>query len=335
MNFKFLWRKNDVLTPTEAASRRKVYTFLICLICSSLFWLFTKLSQDNQADYTRMVRFAGSPEGQLGVSQSDSLVSFTMVSAGVRLIWARFFMPRDILRFNSDALPVIRQNGKTMVYLTSGDIASKIEESMEGRIRVSAVRPDTVFLEMAPSAEKRLPVILNASISFSSRYDQYGEISIDPDSIKITGPQVVLDTLSGLYTEFWEARNLRRTTDKELRVLPPQNVQSVQMEKNYVMVRVPVEEFTEASIQLPVEVVCPEGIQDQDLRLFPNQVTVNYLVSFSDFRAISEEMFRVVVSCPGASPENDGRLRVRLENHPSFVRIVNHRPEYVEYIIME
>lgn len=333
MNFKFLWRKNDVLTPTEAASRRKVYTFLICLICSSLFWLFTKLSQDNQADYTRMVGFAGSPEGQLGVSQSDSLVTFTLESAGIRLIWARFFMPRELLRFRTEDLPVIRQNGKSLAYITSGDIATRIEESMEGRARVSLVRPDTVFLEMAPSADKLLPVVLRADISFGNRYEQYGEINIEPDSINVTGPAVVLDTLRALYTEHWEVQNLRRTTDRQLRVLPPPNIQSFEMEENQVRVRVPVEEFTEASIQLPIEVVCPEGVEEQDLRLFPGHVTVNYMVSFRDFRTISEGMFRAVVNCPGT--DNDGRLRVYLESHPSFVRIISHRPEYVEYIIME
>ncbi len=335
MNWKLLWRKKDVLTPTEAANKRRVYVFVVCLVCSALFWLFTKLSQENQAGFDRMVLFYNFPEGEVGVTQSDSLVSFTLESTGLRLIIERFFSPDETMRYEVGSLPSLNRSGQKYHYLTKSMLVEGLERIMEGRARVVDVNTDTIFLQTAPSGKKRLPVLLHADISFERRFDQYGDIALWPDSINLSGPQNVLDTLEYLYTEYWEAGSLRRTTRRELRVQLPVNLPSLEMEETVVSVMVPVEEFTEAFKELPINIVCPEELPQKDLRLFPDHVRVGYLVALRDYHAVSEQMFHATVMCPQAIGNTDGRLSVALEAYPSFVEILYLRPEHVEYIILE
>lgn len=335
MNVRLLRRIKDVLTPTEAASKRKVYIFIICLVCSALFWLFIKLSQDNQAAFNRTVAFQNFPDDKLSVSQSDSLVFFRLESTGLRLILARFFLSEDVLWLDADALPVTSRNDIRYHYVTEALLIEYLEEKLEGRARVIDLYPDTIYLEMAPAIRKHLPVLLDADISFERRFEQYGAITIEPDSITVVGPKPLLDTLSFIQTEYWEARNLRKTTQRNLKIKQPIGFPSLEIKKEEVTVNVPVEEFTEATKELKIQLVCPDDLPPLDVRFFPNTVTVNYLVALRDYQAVSETMFHAAVGCPQAIDDENGRLPVTLEKYPSFVDVLYYRPQFVEYIILE
>lgn len=335
MNWRFLWRNKDVLTPGEAATKRKAYIFFVCLIISTLFWVVSKLSQENQADFSVPVRFEKFPEGELAASQSDSLVEYTLQATGARLIQLRFFPQIDTLRFEAERMFSLVRDGNEFHYLTSDQIADEITGRIEPRVQVNSVFPDSLFLQLVPAAEKKLPVKFEADISFASRFDQYGSIDIDPDSVTLTGPSTVLDTLEFIATRHWEGSNLRQTTTKTLPLQFPDDIPSLKADVRQVEVTVPVEEYTESAIDLELNVICPDEYPEVDLRLFPSSVTVSFLVSLRDFPSIDAQMFEASVKCPAAVEDIDGRLDVQLDSHPRFVQILHVRPSSVEYIVLE
>ncbi len=335
MNWKLLWRKRDGLTPGEAATKRKVYIFVVCVVCSAVFWLFIKLSQENQSLFSRSVVFEDVPEGMVIAGQSDSVIHYMLETTGVRLIQAGLFSTGEALRLEIPSLPSLQRNGRRVHYLSNTLARERLQEEANPWERITQVNPDTVFIELAPSATKRIPVELQADITFEPRFDQYGELEISPDSVQLTGPKTVLDTLSRLQTVRWEARNLRQTTRARLDIALPENIPSLELDVKQVSVEVPIAEFTESSLELPIQVVCPEGIIPRDIRLFPSRVTVSYLVALQDYAAVDQEMFEVVVSCPETPGLSGERLPVRLENHPGFVQILYISPANVEYLILE
>ncbi|TVR43230.1 MAG: YbbR-like domain-containing protein [Bacteroidia bacterium] len=335
MNWNILWRKKDVLTPGEAASKRKVYIFLLCLVCSAVFWLFSKLTQESQAVFHRPVAFYNIPEDQSVVMQSDTIVSFTLQSKGLRLIREQLFLPKDSLLLDAESVPQINRDGTIYRFLSDAMLIQAFENITEGRVRILKARPDTLLMELAPSVTRTLPVILNADISFERRFGLYGNITLDPDSITLKGPKTVMDEIKYVETELWKAHNLRRTTQENLELILPARTAPREAEKPRITVSIPVEEFTEATKDLRVHMICPEQYAHMNVRIFPSRVTVHYLVALRDYQAVSEEMFRAVAYCPQAMENSDGRLEVLLENYPSFVEILYHRPRHVEYIILE
>ncbi|MFP4691691.1 MAG: hypothetical protein ACLFMU_07250 [Bacteroidales bacterium] len=335
MNWRFLWRNKDVLTPGEAATKRKAYIFFVCLIISTLFWVVSKLSQENQADFIVPVRFENFPEGELAASQSDSLVEYTLQATGARLIKLRFFPQIDTLRFETDRMSSLARDGNELHYLTSDQIADEISGRIEPGAEVRSVFPDSLFLQLVPAAKKKLPVKFEADISFASRFDQYGSIDIDPDSVTLAGPGTVLDTLEFVSTRYWEGSNLRQTTTRTLPLQFPDEIPSLQADVRQVEVTVPVEEYTESTLDLELNVRCPDEYAEVDLRLFPSSVTVSFLVSLRDYPSVDAQMFEAFVKCPAAVEDSDGRLDVQLESFPRFVQILHIRPSSVEYIILE
>ncbi len=335
MNWRVLWRKKDVLTPGEAATKRKAYIFFVCLIISTLFWFISKLSQENQATFSLPVRFQNIPEGELAASQSDSIVEYTLHATGARLIQLRFFPQADTLRLELDRTFSTVRNGLDYHYLTSDQIADEITGLIEPRVEVGSVFPDSLFLQLVPAVQKKIPVKLKSEISFAPRFDQYGSIDIVPDSVILTGPSTVLDTLEYVATKHWEVSGLRRTMTETLPLQLPSDIPSLKPDVRQVEVTVPVEEFTESAIELDLQVVCPDEFPEVDLRLFPSSITVSYLVSLRDYPNVDAEMFEAFVECPAAVDESDGRLEVQLDSYPQFVEILYVRPSSVEYIILE
>ncbi len=335
MVWKFLLRKRASLTPSEAASKRRFYVFVLCLLFSAVFWLITKLSQETSATFTRPVVFSSFPNDLLAASQSDSTVAFRLETTGVRLINYYFFSRNDTLVIDAGDLPVLYRNEKQYHFISGNELLGMLTENVSAWASINNIKPDTVFLELVPAIEKLLPVRLNAQISFEQRFRQYGSITVDPDSVLLTGPQSILDTLEYVETAVWTTGRLRQTITESVPLIKPINIGSVHLYREYTDVRVPVAEFTQADIELPVHVVCPEELNTAEIRLFPDKVDVSILVALQDYARLSEHMFKATANCPQLTESSDGRLEIEMESYPAFVDILRIRPPFVEYIILE
>ena len=330
-----MWRKRASLTPGEAASKRRVYIFALCLLFSALFWLFSKLTQETSATFNKYIQFKEFPEGLVAASQSDSILHYRVETSGLRLFSAYFFRPADTLRIPVEGLPVIQRKGINVHVITDNQIMDILTENMEGPAVVSNIRPDSIFLELVPSERKKLPVHLNADIQYAQRFRPYGTIRVEPDSVWISGPKTLVDTLHYLTTARWESGPLRESIQTTVALLKPADIRSVELEKYEVDVEIPVTEFTESSIELYLKIDCPDEYATTEVRLFPNSVRVIYLVSLRDYASVVPQMFSATVVCPQVQPTTDGRLEVVVEKHPPFVDVIAIKPSFVEYIILE
>ncbi len=333
MNWKFILRKKKSLTPREAANKRKLYVFVLCVLCSALFWLFIKLSQDNQAPFSKNIIFNNFPEGTTGVNQSDSTVSFVLETSGLRLITESYFSPEDTLFFDVDQLSAVSKDGHKAFYLTREELHHQLSTSYGDWASVTLVEPDTVKVEAVKAITRKLPVYLDANINYEKRFNLYGEKTVQPDSITVTGPKSILDTMDVVKTRFLEKENVRATFRKDVDLNIPSKLLTADVRS--VMVHVPVEEFTEATISLPIVIECPDPAALEQLRLFPQKVDLSYVVALRDYRMVNENMFQVSVTCPQAELNASDRLHVHLDKYPAFVEVLNIRPSRVDYVILE
>lgn len=335
MVWRYLWRKRASLTPGEAASKRRVYIFTLCLLFSALFWLLSKLSQETSASFYKHIHFQDFPEGLVAASQSDSLIQYRIETTGLRLLNAYFFKPKDTLKVAVNGLPVVQRDGRSLYAITENQLFEIISENVEGPLTIGHIRPDTIFLELVPAKRKKLPVKLNAEISYLQRFRPYGPVDVTPDSIWVTGPKTIIDTLLYISTERWETPPLRETTRAIVPIIKPVDIKTIELDVEEVSVEVPVAEFTESSIELTLAINCPEDYESSEVRLFPNNVRVNYLVALRDYASVVPQMFQATVVCPQAKQIVDGRLEVTVEKYPPFVDIIAVKPSFVEYIILE
>ncbi|MEE4177036.1 MAG: YbbR-like domain-containing protein [Bacteroides sp.] len=321
----------------EPGRKKKTYVFLLCLLCSAFFWLFIKLSREAQMVFEQPLVITNVSSDVVVSQLSHERVSYTVQTNGARLLLSRYAKPYDSLRVDAGTLGKVTRNGKLWHYVSPGQLRSRLSERLDASSQLVGIWPDTVFVSLAYAAQKRLPVRPDATYTFERRFGQYGPVALNPDSVTVRGPRQLIDTLQAIYTEPLTFELLAETVQQPVALMNPAFGQGLTLEVNQAELIIPVEEFTETSVDLNIEVVCPQeaGQGQRNLRLFPNRVTVTCLVSLKDYARLEASQFKAHVVCPSGNPDNTDRLEVIVETFPEFVSIQSIRPSSVEFLIIE
>ena len=98
-----------------------------------------------------------------------------------------------------------------------------------------------------------------------------------------------------------------------------------------VIITIPVEQFTEAEIKVPVKILnCPDSI---NVRIFPDVVTVKGLVAIGDYKKFEEVPFEVVLDLAKADLNSSEKIPVGFRNIPPFVSSLRVSPSKVDFLI--
>lgn len=322
---------------SEPARKRKMYVFLVCLFCSAVFWLVIKLSRDNQATFMQAVALKGIPESMILLDQSAPGFSYTLQTTGVRLLISRYYAQRDTLWLEVASLPRMLHHGETQLFITNSMLVARLNDGLEPGRQVMSVRPDTLFFGVVEGKKKKFAINFQPEITFQSSFGLYGDMSIEPDSVTITGPESVLDTITGVYAEKVQLFDVNQRVEGFAALVFPDTRQAVSLDVKEIRYVIPVEEFTEYPIEIPLDIVCPDSIasfQPNELKLFPDRVRGVFLVALKDYQLVQPDMFKGHVLCPGVG-QDLRQLQVAIDQFPDYMRLESVRPVSVDYLIMK
>lgn len=320
----------------DPGRRKKLYVFLVCLFCSAFFWLFIKLSREAQAVIERPLVISEVPSDLVIAQQSHSRIQLTIQTTGARLLASRYLRSADTLFLDAGTFGRTTRGGELWHFVTAAQMRSILSGQLDGGRSLTDIWPDTVFVNLAYASQKKVPVTLNASISFEKRFRQYGEISLQPDSVVVWGPRHLVDTLRAIGTENLVFENLSKTIEQQVVLQNPALGQGLTLETRQVSLIIPVEEFTEKSLELGLRVLCQhDNGAVHNLRLFPNRVSVVCLVALKDYARVEPSLFVAHVICPAENLPESHHLEVIVDTYPDFVAIQHIRPATVEFLIME
>ena len=109
------------------------------------------------------------------------------------------------------------------------------------------------------------------------------------------------------------------------------NISKLSYSVNKVQLTIPVEQFTEASLKIPIE---PINVPDSlVIKTFPFQVSLTCITGLDDYEKVSPHVFRATVDYTSIDQSLGDKLKVDVTSAPDFVRSVRISPIYVEYII--
>ncbi len=119
-----------------------------------------------------------------------------------------------------------------------------------------------------------------------------------------------------------------RPSQKALLLLLPKGV-LISLRK--VILTIPVEQFTEAEINVPVKILnCPDSIS---VKIFPDVVSVKCLVAISDYKKFEEIPFEVILDLATADLNSSEKIPVGFRNIPPFVSSLRVTPSKVDFLI--
>ena len=98
-----------------------------------------------------------------------------------------------------------------------------------------------------------------------------------------------------------------------------------------VTVKVPIEEYTEKQLNLPIEI---EGVPDSiNVRLFPSNVNISFFVGLSEFKNAIRDSFRVVVNYKDILNSKNQKVPVIVSDNPEHISNLRLKPDSLEYLL--
>lgn len=305
---------------------KELLTFLFFLCLSFLFWILQSMNEESEATYRIPIRYYNVPEDIVFTTPPPNQVTLRLRDKGIILLnysLGKEFKPVDI-----DLSPYL-SNGKGVIRIKEEQLEGLLKRQLNVSSTLLALAPDTLLISYSKQGDKLVPVRLDASFMAGTQFQVGNDIRITPDSVRVFAARTILDTLEYVDTRYLSLTELSDTVEQKLDLKP---IAGAKLVPSDVTIFVPVEEYTEKTMSLPLEVL---GVPDTlHLRTFPSTVQLSCFVALRDFKDVVPESFRVSVDYEKLN-KDASRLPVEVLEMPLNVKNVRCKPDSVEFIIEE
>ncbi|NOY36623.1 MAG: hypothetical protein GXO83_03520 [Chlorobi bacterium] len=309
---------------------RNFFVFLFFLVLASIFWFFNQLSKDTQAVISYPVRYEITFPDQILVNKLPGKLKFSLKGDGYTLL-KYIIQPKInpiVLNVQSYPLRPLPGEDEGTYYLLTSYIRGAVSDQLSPELNLIGISPDTLVFVFDSIVRKKLPLIPDIQLNLTRQVMLKEPMKLTPDSIMVTGPGRVLDTLDQVKTVSLRFDEVEKPFHKEI-ALRAMNDVSVNPRK--VSLDVEVEQFTEASVEIPLAAWnVPDSLV---LKTFPSKVTVLFHVVLSRYNQIGPELFDAGVDFNNISSSGTGKIRVELRRIPENIESVRINPARVDYLI--
>jgi len=202
---------------------------------------------------------------------------------------------------------------------------------MNTGVKVAYFIKDSVHFNLGVLNQKKVVVKLISELIFADGFELNNSISIQPDSILLTGPKSILDTISYVSTSLLQKKELNISINEFLDIKEFNPDSNVRAEKDKVLITASVERFTEGFVEVPVKVLnIPNGKQ---INTFPKFVKVTYRIALSNFNKIDSSTF--LIECDYGISENNNLpyLLPKLVGSSSMIKNARISPQKIDFLI--
>ncbi len=316
-------------TDSKVRFDKRVFIYLFFLFISIIFWYLNALSRNNVADLHCKVNYQSFPKGKVLISDLPAEVTLKVEGLGFQILKYKIqslYSSVD-LNLNEFRIDISSKDNSYHYYLLTRHTKNRINSMFTG-VNIIKVSPDTLFFQFTDVIDKKVPIKPDLNVEFEQQYLIHGRVHVIPDSIFISGPQAIIDTLKFISTQPIKKSSIKDTFLVETTLV---NIPRFIVPHGKVKVLVPVEKYTEATFNIPIETQNkPVGI---DIKTFPSTITLSCLVAVSDFGKITPQMFRAAIDYEKVAILKPEKVKVNLISIPSHAQNVKFHPKTVEYII--
>ncbi|MBT8287370.1 MAG: YbbR-like domain-containing protein [Flavobacteriaceae bacterium] len=303
---------------------KKINIFLLFLVLALLFSLLTKLSKDYTQTLQLDIEALNIPEDKVIIKDSSQKLNVTLTTYGFKLIRYHFSKPTIRVDFSN-----LERNDEFFLWTQQREFSNVVSQ-FDPNVKIVTVNPDSLKFRFDTNAVKSVPVSLNTEIEYASGYDIMGSFKLKPDSVRVIGPKILIDSFTTIQTRPLVLTDVKTDISAEIELVPPENEQ-LSLSDSQVEVNISVMKFTEGSVKVPILVKnVPE---DVELNIYPKQIEVIYYASLETFKSVVPNNF--IVECDYLESANAGinYLIPRLVTKPDEVKDARLSTKRIEFIL--
>jgi len=274
-------------------SNFKAFLFFLCM--SFVVWILVQFAKPYKQTLDFDIRYTNIPKDKL-VENNDNSLKVTIETTGFRLISYTFFKP--YIDINLSNLEIASNEFIFDINENKEFIAKELKISED----VISLKKESINIPFSQKTVKILPVNIAHNIKYAVGFSNVSDFKTNPDSIKVSGPKSVLDTLEVINTEEVKYDNVNNSITGEVTVNQAK-YKDVTFYETKISYEIEVAKFTEGRVKVPIEIInVPNNVS---VSIFPKEVYVVYQASLENFNFISSEDFRVVKDFKELKSESD------------------------------
>jgi hypothetical protein len=315
------------LKVEEIKKDKRVVPFLICILIATAAWFFNALGKEYSTTIIRPVKYINAPKHRFLSNTPPSNLTLKVEAHGFALLRYKLnlFSSPVTLNLKQIAQHQIPENG--IYTLETNTLLPNISEQISNEINVTEVLPSEIKLFMDSLRTKVIKIKPQLTLDFMPQFSMSSPTTVNPESVEITGPATIIDTIQYLYTKRQTFHSLDETMVSSVDLCAPQGTT---VSPNEVKLQINVEKFTEKEINVPVEI--KNQPPNVNIKLFPSEIKLDCMVGLSKFENLSATDFSIIIDFDKIK-DNTSKLPVQVSQQPSFVKIMRFSPEAVEYLI--
>lgn len=328
MDSTLLRQFNQVVNREKAKLNKRLAIFLFFLFISTVLWFLIKLSHEYTTELDYPIQLVNPPKGKVIVGDPPRTVQLRVKAYGYTLLRYKAMALLSPIRINLKGSKLNSNSDGSEYFLMLGDKISSLVSQLSDDIVLLGMQPDTLYFSLANVIDKVVNVnpIINAT--YANQHMLAGAIKVVPQSITITGPKSILDTINEVKTSPVELNLISQTHNEKVSLA---TIPQVSFSQNVISLEVPVEKFTETTLKVPLTPLnVPEKSQ---VILLPETITIKCNVTISKYFQLKPNQFKVVCDFSDADALVGGKIRVSVLKSPDYVARIDFQPKYVDFIL--
>ena len=302
--------------------------FSIFLLISVFIWLLNALSKDYTSEIEYPLIYNDFPEERVIVGEPPGHLDLRINAAGYALLRYKLFRKPVPISFKVSALTLNRPGqDSSRAYILTRYLKDQVARQLPSELQLLEIKPDTLHFQFARKISHKLRIVPDFVFEVDQQFTTKEGIILDPDSVLVTGPDVVLDTLHLVRTVRSDLGLLTKNYSDKVRLM---KLKGLEYSVSRVNCFIELEKFTEVQLSIPVEVLnLPDTLS---LQTFPSRIKLTCNVGLSKYDRIEGNLFRAVVDYSSID-EQTRELDVRIQNVPVYLLSYEYYPKSVEFLV--
>lgn len=307
---------------------QRVLIFFFCLVLSTFFWLLAALSKNYSTILKVHLSYSDLPEEYIFTQNPSTTFEIQASGNGFNLLGEQYKLNRNPI---SVSLFDFLNEDKSRHAVSTENLAENIKQELHSGLQLDKIYLDSIRFKTNLQETREIVVEPLIDLSFESGYKQFGEIQVEPKTVKVIGPKDLIMQLESITTEIIQLKGIKKSINgvyqldlksmNELLVVKPSKVE----------ITIPVEKFTEKVIELPIKINSKKN--KREIKTFPESVKVIFNVPISRFEELNKDKLQAFVDLD-AHDHSKSKLLVELTGVPANFELVRIEPDKVEYIIL-
>jgi hypothetical protein len=203
---------------------REVLIFVFFLFLSSVFWYINELGKDINTTIQYPVRYINPPKGRVLTGNLPDRIALELQGPGYSILKMKFSGSRaPVVVDFSKVIPKRLPGKQSSFYLVYSSLRESFSKQLHADFTIESIKPDTIYYGFDRLVTRRMPVIPDIKVEISKSYKAI--IVAEPDSVTVTGPKHILDSIPGIMTKQRIFPSVSETFKASVLLIEPDDVQ--------------------------------------------------------------------------------------------------------------